>query len=1237
MPSPARKAKDTKGTARAGVRRVRSDPKVGKLTAAEAAYKAALEQQAASADILSVISRSPGQGQPVFEMIARSAVRLSDAVFCNVTRFDGEMLHVAAHHGFDRGFVKRLHAMYPMRPTPNQLSGRVVLKKAVVGIADALADRQYNKGYAQAGGWHRMLGVPMVSNGDVLGVIVVAWKDAGVTPKAQVNLLKNFAQQAAIAIQNARLFNETKEALERETASAEVLKVLSGSMADVQPVLDAVAERAARLSGVMYASLFLESQGVLRRVAGFGPRPADNGDGIPMRRTLVNSRSFIERRTVHVPDILPLLDSEYPDARNNQERLKFRSMLAVPLMRETKAIGTLGVWRREVRPFTENEISLLETFAAQAVIAIENARLFNETRQALERQTATGKILGSISASIADAQPVFDAIADSLRKLFVTPYAVVALIHDGKAHLKAIAGEDRFTARVKAAYPWALDDPGMIAAKAVHERRVVQLSFTAGMQDVVAKSAKLGPAGEYQSIVFAPLCPQGQAIGFTGAPRTEPPPLDDKQIALIQSFADQAVIAIENARLFNETREALERQTATADILKVIATSPSDVQPVLDTVAERAARICGAVHSTLYFADGEVLRRKALWGDHEKGILEIPIKRTMANGRAFIDKRTVHIPDILPLLDSEYPAARPNQRRVGWRACVSVPLLRKQDAIGTINVWRTEPGPFSEEQVRLLETFANQAVIAIENVRLFNETKEALEQQTATSEILKVISRSTTDVQPVFDTISRNARQLLDGSSAGLIVIEESQACMVAYATASDAEAYANALKAYPMALDVLARERPQFMDVLESGKPASMTDIEVEQAGKTELLSFARSAGIRSNAVVPMMRAGRPIGLIVVNRREPHATTTDEFRLLETFAAQAVIAIENVRLFNETNEALEQQTAITEVLRVISASPTDVRPVLQAVAERATRICEADDARVFTIDGDVLRAAAGLGPLHLAPDATVPAAGSIMGAAIKEGASLQLDVATAPAEQFPFARRMYDEFGHRVILVTPLLRENRPLGAIILRRTEGRLFSPKQVRLLETFAEQAAIAIENVRLFNETKEALERQREALEQQTAVSEVLRVISASPTNVEPVLQAVAERAMRICESKDARIFLVDGDVLRYVAGGGDVELGEGAQTRPIDRRLVMGRAVIERRPIHVDDLATAADEFPLAYQAHEKWGHRTTLAVPLLRDDKALGAILLRRAEVRPFAPQQIALLKAFADQAAIAI
>src|SRR4051812_20412203 len=935
MPSPARKAKDTKGTARAGVRRVRSDPKVGKLTAAEAAYKAALEQQAASADILSVISRSPGQGQPVFEMIARSAVRLCDAVFCNVTRFDGEMLHVAAHHGFDRGFVKRLHAMYPMRPTPNQLSGRVVLKKAVVGIADALADRQYNKGYAQAGGWHRMLGVPMVSNGDVLGVIVVAWKDAGVTPKAQVNLLKNFAQQAAIAIQNARLFNETKEALERETASAEVLKVLSGSMADVQPVLDAVAERAARLSGVMYASLFLESQGVLRRVAGFGPRPADNGDGIPMRRTLVNSRSFIERRTVHVPDILPLLDSEYPDARNNQERLKFRSMLAVPLMRETKAIGTLGVWRREVRPFTENEISLLETFAAQAVIAIENARLFNETRQALERQTATGKILGSISASIADAQPVFDAIADSLRKLFVTPYAVVALINDGKAHLKAIAGEDRFTARVKAAYPWALDDPGMIAAKAVHERRVVQLSFTAGMQDVPEKSAKLAQAGEYQSIVFAPLLRQGQAIGFIGAPRTESAPLDDKQIALIQSFADQAVIAIENARLFNETREALEQQTATADILKVIA-------------------------------------------------------------------------------------------------------------------------------------------------------------------------RSTTDVQPVFDTISRNARQLLDGSSAGLIVIEESQARMVAYATAPGAEAYANALKAYPMALDVLARERPQFMDVLESGKAASMTDIEVEQAGKTELLSFARSAGIRSNAVVPMMRAGRPIGLIVVNRREPHATTTDEFRLLETFAAQAVIAIENVRLFNETKEALEQQTAITEVLRVISASPTDVRPVLQAVAERATRICEADDARVFTIDGDVLRAAAGLGPLHLAPDATVPAAGSIMGAAIKQGGSLQIDVATAPAEQFPFARRMYDEFGHRVILVTPLLRENRPLGAIILRRTEGRLFSPKQVRLLETFAEQAAIAIENVRLFNETKEALERQREALEQQTAVSEVLRVISASPTNVEPVL-------------------------------------------------------------------------------------------------------------------------------------
>src|SRR5215212_10009460 len=163
MPHPARKAHSKKGTARAGVRRARSDPKAGKLAAAEAAYKEALEQQAASADILGVISRSPGQVQPVFDTIARSAVRLCDAVFCNVTRFDGEMLHVAAYHGFDRGFVKRLHAMYPMRPAASQLSGRVVLKKAVIAIADAAADRAYDKAYAQAGGWHRMLGLPMMS------------------------------------------------------------------------------------------------------------------------------------------------------------------------------------------------------------------------------------------------------------------------------------------------------------------------------------------------------------------------------------------------------------------------------------------------------------------------------------------------------------------------------------------------------------------------------------------------------------------------------------------------------------------------------------------------------------------------------------------------------------------------------------------------------------------------------------------------------------------------------------------------------------------------------------------------------------------------------------------------------------------------------------------------------------------------------------------------------------------
>ncbi len=324
--------------------------------------------------------------------------------------------------------------------------------------------------------------------------------------------------------------------------------------------------------------------------------------------------------------------------------------------------------------------------------------------------------------------------------------------------------------------------------------------------------------------------------------------------------------------------------------------------------------------------------------------------------------------------------------------------------------------------------------------------------------------------------------------------------------------------------------------------------------------------------------------------------------------------------------EAHEQQTATAEILRVISRSPTDIQPVLDAVAERAARLCDALDASISLRDGDVLRFHAHFGPIPQGQDA-MPLRGTLSGRAVLDGQTVHVRDLQEAGDEFSVGRARALKQGTRTAVATPLLREGVPIGAILIRRGEIRPFSEQHIALLKTFADQAVIAIENVRLFNETKEALE-------QQTATSDILRVISSSPTDLQPVLDAVSESAARLCEATDAVILLVEGTQLRAAAHHG--QIFRDALDLPANRESAVGRAVVDRAPIHVADLQ-AAQEFPLGQRLARRDGTRTVLATPLIREAVAVGAILIRRGEVRPFSDKQIALLKTFADQAVIAI
>lgn len=1242
------------------------------------------EERAATGDILRAISKAPSDARPVLDTIARSSARFCDAPQCHIELFDGQLLHFKAGHGLSPEAIELVNRTFPAEPLPGTAAARAIETGAVAEIAHVQAGQAVGALSALLGS-KSTVAVPLLKNGQPIGVLSIERQEAGALPARQIELLKTFADQATIALESARLADELRTrisnltaSLEREAATGSLLQAVSRTDYKLDGVLAVLAGRAARECVADGAQFFRLDGEVLRDAS--GREASAEGNGSLARRVVAGAAAL------NVPDAWQDPEHVGKDAAN-------RSMLGLPLLAKGKLFGALTLTRGKVLPFDEEQAKLAAELADQAALAIAGtelpAALVQRTAERDEwrhrhatdveaaehrRSTEMDETLRSHAGELAEIRQRHDAELTEIRRLHAEEFAARTAERDEWQHrhaadtdaaeqrrvtemdetLQSHAAEiaelrQRHEAETADILQRHAEEFGQRTAErdewqhrhaadtdAAEQRRKAELDETHRLHAAETEEASQRHAAEIGDILQRSAAElagrtaerdewlQRHATDTEAAEQQRIAELDEArrlhagetEAARLEHEAElaetrrlhagelQETIETDAARLaetigaytaqMDETRhlhaaeigEAQRFREAAARVLDLVGSVEDDPQQALDAVAATAAELCQAESAEINLAEGDVLRLVAAAGAMSGDV--------SAAKRAIAERRTVHVA-------TETPDG------ITSGVALAVPLMIDGKAAGTLTL-RREAGAFGERGIELANTLGAEAAIAIAKARLTNTLAErsqslsrSLGEREATARMLATLGRQRFDLGAVLDMLVRSAAEFSGTDTAAI--------CLYNGAALENA-----ASVGFPQ-------------NWLSDGKYPEAADLAVRATHEAAPLQFGDADSINTLAV-PIGSGRGTVGALLIVRQAHFGD--EEIAIASTLADQAAIAIENVRLLDDVaartadmNEALRQQAATAEGLKAIGRSAFDLDGVLSALAASAAAHCSAGTSSIHLLREGAyhLAAATGFPPDRLAQERANP---SRAGRASWVGrTALDKAVIHVPDVANDIEYPEIVKTGGGALLSVPLLRDGAIVGVFTLTRPRPGPFGERQIGLVQSFADQAAIATETVRLADEVEARSAEVNETLRQQTATAYVLRTIGRSAFDLDKVLTTLTASAAALCNAGSSEIYALQDGAYRLRAATPPDAVSSSPR-----RAEWISRAALEKAVVHVPDMSR---------DAGHPGASGSILCVPLLREGAVAGVFALTRPESAPFTEGQIELVRMFADQGVIAI